>query len=628
FNTGCPVEFYDSTGGNANFLGYSTNGLFFPRGAGAAANSPITAPIPSTSDPSGFVAGSWGNNSITPTVGLTLTGRLLVNNGPVTCNQQQTFIQLKALHPKGNAVNRLDVTVAYDHNVPDEYWVAYGNLSGSLSGNVTGLENYSGTLGVNYTRPITNDLIVHYYRPLIAAPPITVTFRVTVENTAPAVVVNAANYTVNVPNTSLMTSEASFTVSVQPEVVNVAATPSTPLVGSIATVTATVTNLSSVPAAGVPVYFTTNRFSAPLSGLYETPPNLSAGTGALSFQYNPSTMQLTYNGIVSGLGSNVTAAHIHTGTLGVPGGVLTALSYVTTTNGAIFSGTATLNAASEALLYNGGLYVNVHTSGFPGGEVRGQILEGVFSSILTGDQQVPPVSTTGTGAVYFTYNTNTGLFDYTGQVAGLSSNVTAAHIHTGTVGSTGGVIVPLSYITVTNGAVFSGSFTLANMAALVANFQNGLYVNVHTVNHSGGEVRGQILVGLYVVTDQNGQASIPVTSNIPGTVTVTAIAGNARGSTAVTFVQSPSAGFVASAASVKISQPIAFTNTTTGTEPLSYVWDFGDTTTSTLPSPTHIYTQAGTYTVTLTASNPYGTDSASLTVVVNLNQLYLPLMRR
>ena len=167
--------------------------------------------------------------------------------------------------------------------------------------------------------------------------------------------------------------------------------------------------------------------------------------------------------------------------------------------------------------------------------MRGQILEGTFSSVLTGNQQVPPVSTTGAGAVYFIFNTSTGLFNYTGQVSGLSSNVTAAHIHTGTVGSTGGVIVPLNYITVTNGAVFSGALTLSDMATLVANFPNGLYVNVHTVNHSGGEVRGQILVGLYVVTDLNGQASIPVTSSVTGPVTITAIAGNVRSSISVVF---------------------------------------------------------------------------------------------
>ena len=148
--------------------------------------------------------------SITPTAGLAVTGWVLANNGAVPCNQQQSFIELKALHQKTNAANRLDVTIAYDHNVPGEYWVSYGNLSGSLPGNVAGVENYAGTLGLSYSRPITNNLIVHYYRPVLVTPPITVTFRVTVENTAPAVVTNTAAYTVDVPNTSVMTVTAAL----------------------------------------------------------------------------------------------------------------------------------------------------------------------------------------------------------------------------------------------------------------------------------------------------------------------------------------------------------------------------------------------------------------------------------
>jgi Zn-dependent metalloprotease len=311
--------------------------------------------------------------------------------------------------------------------------------------------------------------------------------------------------------------------------------PASVLVGKTVTATARVTGTNGLPMAGQPVFFSTNSFGAVMSGLYEVPPNLSTGTGTLYFWYNPATMQLTYSGAVSGLGNNVTAAHIHTGTFGVPGGVLVPLSYITTTNGAIFSGTATLGPASEVLLYNGGLYANVHTSGFPSGEVRGQLLEGVFSSLLTGSQEVPPVSTAGKGAVYFTFNASTGLIEYHGQVSGLNSNVTASHIHTGTAGSTGGVIVPLSYVTVTNGLVYSGSLNLSQMATLVANFQNGLYVNVHTTSNPSGEVRGQIMTGLYVPTDLGGLASIPVTSSTPGTVTVTAIVGAVRASTSVVF---------------------------------------------------------------------------------------------
>ncbi len=51
---------------------------------------------------------------------------------------------------------------------------------------------------------------------------------------------------------------------------------------------------------------------------------------------------------------------------------------------------------------------------------------------------------------------------------------------------------------------------------------------------------------------------------------------------------------------------VSFTNTTRGGPVTSYAWDFGDGGASTLADPTHTYTVAGTYTVSLTATGPGG----------------------
>ncbi len=53
---------------------------------------------------------------------------------------------------------------------------------------------------------------------------------------------------------------------------------------------------------------------------------------------------------------------------------------------------------------------------------------------------------------------------------------------------------------------------------------------------------------------------------------------------------------------------ITFTNTSVG-DNLSFVWDFGDSNTSTGVSPTHLYTVEGNYTVMLTATDANGCDS-------------------
>lgn len=64
--------------------------------------------------------------------------------------------------------------------------------------------------------------------------------------------------------------------------------------------------------------------------------------------------------------------------------------------------------------------------------------------------------------------------------------------------------------------------------------------------------------------------------------------------------------------------PVVFDNQSTGTS-LSYTWDFGDgSPVSSVVSPTHVYTAVGTYTVTLTAENGVGVDSAAQVITVLL----------
>lgn len=48
----------------------------------------------------------------------------------------------------------------------------------------------------------------------------------------------------------------------------------------------------------------------------------------------------------------------------------------------------------------------------------------------------------------------------------------------------------------------------------------------------------------------------------------------------------------------------------------SYAWAFGDGGTSTLRDPSHTFQQAGTYTITLTVTTEYGSDSCSQTITV------------
>jgi len=76
--------------------------------------------------------------------------------------------------------------------------------------------------------------------------------------------------------------------------------------------------------------------------------------------------------------------------------------------------------------------------------------------------------------------------------------------------------------------------------------------------------------------------------------------------------QPPVASFSGSPTSGTAPLTVAFTDTSTG-QPTSWVWTFGDGGTSTAQSPTHTYTAAGTYSVTLTATNSLGSNTLTKT---------------
>jgi PKD repeat protein len=81
------------------------------------------------------------------------------------------------------------------------------------------------------------------------------------------------------------------------------------------------------------------------------------------------------------------------------------------------------------------------------------------------------------------------------------------------------------------------------------------------------------------------------------------------------YVPPVNAEFTFTPSSPVVGEPIQFTDASTGT-PSTWQWDFGDGATSAVQNPTHTFTTAGAYTVTLTAANAanQGTVSHQVTV--------------
>jgi hypothetical protein len=136
--------------------------------------------------------------------------------------------------------------------------------------------------------------------------------------------------------------------------------------------------------------------------------------------------------------------------------------------------------------------------------------------MLTGSQEVPPVTSSASGNATFTLDSTEAWLSYT--VTHDVMNATAAHIHIGTAGVNGPIVIPLS--SATSPISGSSAITPSQVADLKA---RRYYVNVHSTANPGGEIRGQILLPgetLFSATMTGAQEVPPVTTAAKGSLQV------------------------------------------------------------------------------------------------------------
>jgi hypothetical protein len=112
-----------------------------------------------------------------------------------------------------------------------------------------------------------------------------------------------------------------------------------------------------------------------------------------------------------------------------------------------------------------------------------------YEASLSGAQEVPPVTTSGTGSAQARYNRGTSTLSWTVNYSGLSGPATAAHIHgPAGPGANAGVVIPFPNA---GTSPFSGETKIT--PEQYGQLSSGQwYVNVHTARAPGGEVRGQL----------------------------------------------------------------------------------------------------------------------------------------
>ncbi|AKB58388.1 glutaminyl-peptide cyclotransferase [Methanosarcina barkeri] len=154
-----------------------------------------------------------------------------------------------------------------------------------------------------------------------------------------------------------------------------------------------------------------------------------------------------------------------------------------------------------------------------------------------------------------------------------------------------------------------GTFSVINAAT------NKVTATVKVGNYPLGVAFSPDGTKAYVAKETSGAVSVvnTATNMVITTVKVgkePAAFGKFTGSVKVQKPKTPVAVFYASPKSGRAPLSVKFTDKSTGT-PTKWKWDFGDGSKSFLQNPTHKYSKAGKYTVTLKVTNAAGIDTAT-----------------
>jgi len=123
------------------------------------------------------------------------------------------------------------------------------------------------------------------------------------------------------------------------------------------------------------VQATVYTFDLALSGQEEVPPNPSTAMGNLTGTYNSATNVLDFNLIFNGLSGTTTIAHFHHAGPGMNGPAqIQLLGFPLGVNSGNYADAYILTPEQESQLLSGLWYINIHTTEYPGGEIRGQLI--------------------------------------------------------------------------------------------------------------------------------------------------------------------------------------------------------------------------------------------------------------
>ena len=129
-----------------------------------------------------------------------------------------------------------------------------------------------------------------------------------------------------------------------------------------------------------------------------------------------------------------------------------------------------------------------------------------FTAALHGGNEIPAVSTGSAGTATATLNATTGVLTYRVEVYNMPVGTTAGHLHAAAPGAAGPTVINFTIATgISNDFAITGTASATDLTLRAAqgigswdDFQQALllgniYVNIHSTNNPGGEIRGQLV---------------------------------------------------------------------------------------------------------------------------------------
>ncbi|MEO7309899.1 MAG: CHRD domain-containing protein [Chitinophagaceae bacterium] len=287
-------------------------------------------------------------------------------------------------------------------------------------------------------------------------------------------------------------------------------------------------------------------YSVVLNGGNESPANPSAGTGTAIITVNAANSTMRVQCSFSGLTGNTTASHIHaattvagSGTAGVATTTPTFAGFPLGVTSGSYDNTLDMTQASSfnpsyvtahgnnvaqawsdlrAAIAEGKSYLNIHSTVYGGGEIRGFMVPFLnYSVILNGLNESPANASPGTGMGTVSISPELSLMRVQCVFSGLQGTTTASHLHAATAvagtGTAGVATTTPSFAGFPLG-VTSGSFDQTYDMTMASSYNPSYvsahggttaqaftdlrtaiadgksYLNIHTSVFGGGEIRG------------------------------------------------------------------------------------------------------------------------------------------